>query len=234
MPKAIKKRVKKPAPAVSEKNLIDETKKFIEAKKRPLMVSAAAVVLALLVVTGYPMYKKSIENRAAGFEYEGYRYLNNLYIKGPLPEKERFEKAAEGFRKAYETKKTPYALLNMANSHYLAGNYEEAMKAIDELSLRFRKSRDIMPIALYKKAMIYASRGEAEEGLKTLDGLYKSDFDFFRDLALVESARMLEALGRAEEAKAKYEALLKEFPDSAFNEEAVSKTGGKEKPEEKG
>ncbi|MDP3259163.1 MAG: hypothetical protein Q8M34_01060, partial [Thermodesulfovibrionales bacterium] len=53
--------------------------------------------------------------------------------------------------------------------------------------------------------------------------LYNYKTGTYKDLSLIESGKILEAQGKAEEAKKKYEELVKDFPQSAFAEEAKAR-----------
>ena len=73
-----------------------------------------------------------------------------------------------------------------------------------------------------------------EEALKSLDRLYAQQSEFYKDTALVESARILESIGKDDEAMKKYETILKQFPESPFADEARLKTGTEEEEKETG
>jgi hypothetical protein len=70
-------------------------------------------------------------------------------------------------------------------------------------------------------------KGNKAEALKALDALYKSGGTIYKDLALVESARILENEGKKDEALAKYKELADKFKDSPFLAEAQAKIAEK-------
>jgi len=71
--------------------------------------------------------------------------------------------------------------------------------------------------------MIHLQKNDREGALKALDTLYRYRGASFRDLALIETARILEASGKKEEALKKYEELAKDYTWSPFLDEAQQK-----------
>ena len=53
--------------------------------------------------------------------------------------------------------------------------------------------------------------------------LYNYKTGAYKDLSLIESGKILETQGKAEEAKKKYEELIKDLPQSPFAEEAKAR-----------
>ena len=70
-------------------------------------------------------------------------------------------------------------------------------------------------------------KGDRDTALNLLDTIYHYKTGAFKDLALIESARILESMGKTAESEKKYEEITKNFPESPFLEEARAKLGGK-------
>ncbi|MCX5720037.1 MAG: tetratricopeptide repeat protein [Nitrospirae bacterium] len=76
-------------------------------------------------------------------------------------------------------------------------------------------------------AMVYLRKGNINEAINAIDSMYNLKSDIYKDLALIEYARLLEREGKTEEAKKKYKELTTQFPDSPFSDEAKIKLSGK-------
>ena len=228
MPKVIKKKTAKPTKTEEGvKNVLHDTKEFISEKQKILFPSVIAIVVIALTVTGFLIYRSNVRNQAAALEYEGYKIYYSLYQKQPFQKEERYQRALEKFRKAYEARKSPFSLFYIASCHYDLGKNDDALKTLKELNERFPDDERFVPLSYYKMAVITLRKGDREGALKLLDTLYNYRTGSFKDLALVESARILDALGKKEDAVKKYEELTKNFPESPFAEEAKAKLGGK-------
>jgi predicted negative regulator of RcsB-dependent stress response len=101
------------------------------------------------------------------------------------------------------------------------------MKSLNELIKDYPSDKDILPLAYQKMADIQLRKGDKDAALKSLNTLYMSGGNIYKDLALVESARILESQGKKDEALAKYKELAEKFKDSPYFAEAEGKIGEK-------
>jgi tetratricopeptide (TPR) repeat protein len=227
MPRPIKKKtVKTRTDAKGEaRDFFSDTMEFVELNMKRIVIAAGAVVLVMALAVGYYMYSGGVEKKAEGFLYEGYKYYHGLYDAESLVIIDRMNRALESFKKSLETMESPLALYYMAACYYQLGRYDEAMTALDDLRQKFADEEAIIPLALYKMAMINVQTGKSEEALRTFEELYSYNTKSYKDIALVESAIILEGLGREEEAAEKYRSIAENFPQSPFAGEARIKAG---------
>lgn len=141
----------------------------------------------------------------------------------PMKKEEQYQKALEKFRQAYETRKSAFTLFYIADAQYNLSKYDDALKTLKELNTEFPDDEKFVPLSYYKMAMIHLQKNDKEGALKVLDTLYQYRGASFRDLAAIETARILDASGRKEEAAKKYDELAKNYPESPFIEEARQK-----------
>lgn len=228
MPKVIKKRtLKKQKPEEEIKTIITSTKGLISKKQRFLLPVLAIISALILIIGGGFIYRASQIKKAHALEYDAYKTYYNLYQKQPIEQMVRYQQALDKFKKAYSVKKTPLSLFYIANCYYGLGRFDEAMKALKDLNERFPDDENFVPLSYYKMAMISLKKGDNEVVIKTLQTLYNYKTGSFKDLALIELARILEGMDRKDEALKKYEELTKNFPNSPFVDEAKAKLGNK-------
>ncbi|MEJ2325066.1 MAG: tetratricopeptide repeat protein [Nitrospirota bacterium] len=228
MPKPIKKRVSKQEVRAEDsvRSFLGRTVEFLEDKKKQVGIAALVVVVAVIAVAGFFLHQRSQEREAREAFYEGYKYYYALYDTKVLPRSDRMEKALENFRRSYDAKGSAEALMYVANSQSALGQDDESLASLEELLKTFPEDEIYVPLALYKASMIKLKQDKPDEALVYLDRLYSSKTDSYKDMALAEAGGILESLGREEEAKEKYRALLELYPDSPFADEARFKTGG--------
>jgi len=228
MPKVIKKRTaKKPKAEEEIKTIVESTKGLISKKQKVLLPVIATITAVILIAGGILIYRTSQAKKARDMEYEAYKTYYGLYQTGPVDRVVRYEQALEKFKKAYSFKKSPLPLLYIANCYYELGRYDEAMKALKELNERFPDDENFVPLSYYRMAMISLKKEDREAAIKALETLYNYKTGSFKDLALLESARILEAMDKKEESLKKYEELAKKFPNSPFVSEARAKIENK-------
>ncbi len=228
MPKAIKKKVTKPAKAEEGvKDALYSTKDYIKERQRIFLPVMIAVIVVAVAVAGLLIYRSHSARKAQELQYEGYKIFYGIYQKQPAQKGERYQKALEKFREAYDSRRSAYSLFYIASCLSGLEKYDEALKNLKELNERFPDDEGLVPLSYYKMAVINEKKGDKEAALKALDTLYQYKSSALRDLALVESARILESIGKTEEASKKYEEIIRNFPDSAFADEARSRIGVK-------
>lgn len=230
MPKAIKKKVKKKTVGTETevKDRLSEIKTTLLKKQKTVFMYSITAVTVALVIAATLFYQYTANVKSRQLEYEAYKIYYNEYPKKTLLKQEQFQQALDLFQEAYSKRKSPRLLLYIANSYYELDRYDDALTSLNEFIKKYAAEKDMLPLAYQKIAIIHLKKGNKDEALKTLDILYKSATNIYKDFALIESGRILEKNGKKEEAMAKYKELTEKFPESPFFEEAKAKLGEKE------
>lgn len=223
MPRPIKKRVVRAESAEeSFHNIIERFRGTADERKRQLLVGAVSIAAILLVALGTFYFKASSERKASALEYQGYRELNGLYVENPDPITIRAGRALGLFEQAYGIRQSAYSLYYIGICKYEMADYEGAVETFERFTGLYPDDARLLPPALYKLGMSHLRAGRPEQALEVLGRFRNVGIKALGDLALMESARILEGLGRSEEAKNMYETLEYEFPTSIFAAEARS------------
>jgi len=233
MPKQIKKRAHKKT-LDTETDVKDKLTTFVEdikERQKRLALYGVVVLVIIIGIVSFFIYSSNQQKTARQLEYDAYNIYYNEYQPSQITDQERYEQALDIFKKSYNTKKTPRALLYIASCYYELGKYDDALKTLKDFTERYADEHAMIPLAYIKIAQVYRKKGEPDEALKTLDAFSLFKSDLYKDYALMESGRILEKEGKLEEAKDKFNEITARFPDSPFFEEAKAK--GEEKEEEK-
>ncbi|MBI5100558.1 MAG: tetratricopeptide repeat protein [Nitrospirae bacterium] len=229
MPRAIKKKVKHKDVAVETEvqDRISDIKELMRRKQRAVVMYGSAAALGIALVSGGVFYKYASDDKARQIEYEAYKVYHNEFQKSPLSKQEQFKKAADLFNQAYSKSKSPRLLLYIAGSYAEVENYPEAIKTLELFIKDHSSEKNLLPLAYRQLASVRLRAGNRADALKAFDSLYALQGDMFKDLALMESARILEADGKKDEAAGKYKEITEKFKDSPFYNEAKSKVDEK-------
>jgi len=225
MPKAIKKRIpKKTADAETEvKERLSTLKDTLRERQKTAVKIGVGILVVIIAVAGFFIYSHNAGKKAQGYEYQAYKIFYSA-DRSPLTNKEeQYKKALEMFNKAYGTKKSPVSLFYIASCYYELGNYDDALKTLKEFTQNYSGEKRFLPLVYQKMATVYIKKGDMNGALKTLETLSSLPGDTFKDLALMESGKLLEKQGKPDEAKKKYEELTKKFPYSPYKDEAAAK-----------
>ncbi len=232
MPKPIKKRTHKKGIAEQEVlSFYQRFRDYYEGNRRFVHIVAGILILVLIAVSFSIYYNRRLNNEAATLEYEGYKLYQGLYTTKDVKEKERLNMAYEDFQAALKKKSSPVRLLYKSFTEYKLGKKDEALITLKKLVKKYSSDSEILPVAYYKIAMIELEKGDKEAALKTLDTLFNlKNSPFFKDVALFERGRILESLGRKDEALRAFKILVDSFPESPYYNTALARTKKDEGP----
>jgi len=225
MPKAIKKKIpKKTADAETEvKERISTLRDTLRERQKTAIKIGAGILVVIIAVAGFFIYSHNAGKKAQGYEYQAYKIFYSA-DRSPLADKEgQYKKALEMFNNAHEIRKSPVSLFYIAACYYELGKYDDALKTLKDFTQKYSGEKRFIPLAYQKMASVYIRKGDMNEALKTLDTLYALPGDTLKDLALLESGKLLEKQGKPDEAKKKYDELTKKFPSSPYKDEAAAK-----------
>lgn len=224
MPKPIKKRIQK---AEIQQEDIQETLSRLAQSARErqthIIIGAVALLAVILLAVGVRFYNKNATEKAAIVEAEAFMLLSGTNTPPGLTEKDRLEQALVKFREADSIRPTAFRQYHVATTLYDLQRYDETLETLEKVSNEHSSNLRFIPIVKLKKAQTYKRMGKLEEALETLN-----DFNFLagntlKDVAMMETAGILEMLGRDEEAQGYYNLLLKDHPNSQFAPVANSK-----------
>lgn len=231
MPRAIKKKGRKKTAGVGAEtevaDRIADIRDQLREKQKMVVTYGLAALVVIVAVAGILLYRQNKAETSRQLEYEAYKIYYGEYQKQPAAGPERFQKALDLFQQAYQKRQSARLLFYIASSNAELGKYDEALKSLGELIKAHPSDKDLLPLAFQKMADIQLRKGNKDEALKTLNTLYMSAGSIYKDLALIESARILESQGKKDEALAKYKELAEKFKDSPYRAEAEAKIGEK-------
>jgi predicted negative regulator of RcsB-dependent stress response len=229
MPRVIKKKNRKKAAGAETEVVgkLSDIRDQLRTKQRTVLTYGIIAIVIVAAAAGILFYRYSEGRQARQLAYEAYKAYYNEYQKQPGAGQEHFQKALDLFKQAFQKRKSATVLFYIASSYSELGKYDDALKTLNELIRDYPSDKDVLPLAYQKIADIQIKKGDKDAALKTLNTLYISAGSIYKDLALVESARILESEGKKEEALAKYRELVEKFKDSPYLTEAEAKIGEK-------
>jgi|WetSurMetagenome_2_1015567.scaffolds.fasta_scaffold00104_15 predicted negative regulator of RcsB-dependent stress response len=225
MPKVIKKRDSKSGQ--SDENLmdtVDDIKSRLKSQQRTLALVFIVVIVVVVAAGGIYMYTRSQAQKADSFKSEAYQALNAAAFQ-PASAGDNFKKALGLFKQSYEIKERADVLLFISYCQYGLGNYDETINTLKQLTSKYRDPA-VTPLAYYKLSDAYLKKGDQTNALAALNSIEGLNAGY-KDMAVMQIARIYELQGKAEEAKAKYAELIEKYPNSELVREAKLKTGQK-------
>jgi predicted negative regulator of RcsB-dependent stress response len=228
MPKAIKKRISKKTgdTEVEVQERLSSLKDTLRERQRTAVKIGAGILIVIIAVVGFFVYSSTSQKKAKMLEFEGSKLYYGQQAQ-PLNNEEKYVKALERFRKAYDTKSSPFSLFYIAACYYELGKYDDSMKTLNDFTRKYPNNAEFIPLVYQKMALTYIKKDDLSGAKQALESLHNLKGDIYKDFALMEYGKILEKEGKAEEARKKYEELAKKFPDSPFIEEVKAKLAEK-------
>jgi len=224
MPKPIKKRPEKQD--MQKENVQDVLSRLAaqaSERRRQLTIAGIAVLISLIIAGGAYLFNKDTAERAAHLEGEGYKFFTGQYEAAGMQDTERLEKALASFRDANDTRSTAFRQYYIAATLYEMGRYEECLAALDDFASKYSSNMRFTALAKLKRAMTYRKMGDSEQALSTLMEFNFISANTLKDVAIMETAELLETMGREDEAQQYYTLLLRDHQNSRFASIAQSR-----------
>ena len=225
MPKPIKKKAPKKKKASDDdvKEKLTDLRDTLQQRQKDFIKYIVAALTIIVIIGGYMIYSKQAASKADQLRQEAYTVYHGPDRTGQAATGEKYQRALELFQKSYDTRKSPVTLLYIAASYEQMGKDNEALETLKKFVKKYSQEETLLPLAYQKMASVYKKQGKLNEALETFNTLSSHKGDIYKDLALVESGKILEQMGRPDEAQKKYQELSTKYPNSPFIEEARSK-----------
>ncbi|MBF0608553.1 MAG: tetratricopeptide repeat protein [Candidatus Magnetobacterium sp. LHC-1] len=221
MPKQIKKKVvKKVDPQNELAGVVEKFRGFYDTHRKEMLIAEVvlvSIVILSITVWGYVTFSKKA---ALSQQLIAYTTYHNMYQKSDPknepPKEQRYQKALEEFKKAYEKSKSPVSLFYIASAYYEMGKMDEAEKTLIELNKQYAGNEDILPLSLYKLFELYKGAGKLEKATETLQQMERLRTPVYKDIVLYQMAEILKKQGKDDESKKKMQELEKNYPNSPY------------------
>jgi tetratricopeptide (TPR) repeat protein len=136
--------------------------------------------------------------------------------------KEALERAAGAFQKVFDehprTRHAALALFHQANAYAALERFDDAIGGYERW-LSVYKGHELASLVTQRLAYALWAQGKPEEALVRFDEVANTPDALNRDLAYFEKGRVLEALGKKDQAIEAYTVLAKEFGSSPWTSE---------------
>lgn len=216
-----KRQLKEPDEFVS---IMERVFSFGKENLRYLVITLA-VLLAIAIAYAAFIIKARIDDDKAGrLEYDASRYY---FGSGREKTGQDLKKAVDIYQKIVtDYKKSssgPIAYYYLGNVHIELKEYDAAIRAYKGFIERYPNRRDLIPLVYQRLGYAYLAKGDNQNALDSFNRAAGLEYAKNRDQSLFESGRILEMMGKKDEAIKKYEEIVKNFPSSIYTAEAQVK-----------
>ena len=207
---------------------LDHTLHRLQDYRRPLLVGLGVLVLAAAVVGGVFYVDRQAAQHAQDLEREAMRFLTAPSANDPQKADHALKEAIARYRQIVDqyprTSTAPLALYHLGNTLVQANDLSAAIEAYQRFLMLYSSNPSMAGLVQQRLAYVYLHKGDRDQAVKALTGILETPGTLNRDQALFELARLEESLSRPDGASARYQELIKTYPNSPFTSEATIRT----------
>ena len=200
----------------------------LQGYRRPLLVGLGVLVLAAAVVGGVFYVDRQAAQKAQDLEREAMRFLTSPADNDPQKADHAMKEAIARYRQVVDqyprTPTAPVALYHLGNTLVQANDLNAAIEAYQRFLALYSSNPSMAGLVQQRLAYVYLHKGDRDQAVKALTGILETPGTLNRDQALFELARLEESQSRPEGALARYQELIKTYPNSPFTSEATIRT----------
>jgi tetratricopeptide (TPR) repeat protein len=195
---------------------------------RPLLVGLGVVLLAAAVVGGVFYVDRQTTQKAQDLEQEATRFLTAPSANDPQKADHARKEAITRYRQIVDqyprTASAPLALYHLGNTLVQANELGPAIEAYQRFLSLYGSNPAMAGLVQQRLAYVYLHKGDRDQAVKALTGILETPGTLNRDQALFELARLEESQSRPDAALARYQELIKAYPNSPFISETTIRT----------
>jgi TolA-binding protein len=196
--------------------------------RRPLLVGLGVLVLAAAVVGGVFYVDRQAAQKAQDLEQEAMRFLTAPSASDPQKADHAYKEAIARYRQIVDqyprTSNAPLALYHLGNTLVQTNELGGAIEAYQRFLTLYGSSSAMAGLVQQRLAYVYLHKGDRNQAVKAFTGILETPGTLNRDQALFELARLEESQSRPDAALARYQELIKSYPNSPFTSEATIRT----------
>ncbi len=196
--------------------------------RRSLLAGVVVVVLAAAVVGGVYYVDRQAAQKAQDLEQEAMRFLTSPAANDPQKAEHALKEAIAKYRQIVDqyprTSTAPLALYHLGNTLVQANDMGAAIEAYQQFLTLYSSNPSMVGLVQQRLAYVYLHKGDRDQAVKAFTRILETPGTLNRDQALFELARLEESQSRPEGALARYQELIKTYPNSPFTSEATIRT----------
>ena len=207
---------------------LDQTMHSSRGYLRPLLVGLGVVILAAAVVGGVFYVDYQAAQKAEELEREAMRFLTGPSASDPQKSDQALKEAISRYRQIVDqyprTSTAPLALYHLGNTLVQANDHSGAIEAYQRFLASYSSNPSMTGLVQQRLAYLYLLKGDRDQAVKAFTDILGTPGTLNRDQALFELARLEEEQSRPDAALARYQELIKTYPNSPFTSEATIRT----------
>ncbi|WP_447974353.1 tetratricopeptide repeat protein [Nitrospira sp. Kam-Ns4a] len=212
---------------VDEADLLSGAERFlfwVEQNRKAVLVGLAVFLLVVAGIAGVIWYDLRNAERAAELSAQATRLYLDRPLDQPAKASDNLKQAIALYRQIVEqfprSPSAPIALFELGNALMQANDVTGALEAYRKFIAAYGANKTLLGLVYQRMGYAHLVNGDREQALKAFTAVLEVPGAVNKDQALFELGKLEEAMDRPEGALARYQDLMKSYPNSPFAGEA--------------
>ncbi|WP_447979506.1 tetratricopeptide repeat protein [Candidatus Nitrospira bockiana] len=198
---------------------------WLQEHRAPVVIAVAVVVIAGLIIGGIVWFDQRNRERARDLEREATALYLDRPIEKPEQAEQNLKEAIARYRQVLEqyprTSSAPLALFHLGNALMDAKDLTGAIDAYQKFLAAYPDNKPLLGLVLQRLAYAQLLKGDVNSAVKSFTLALETPGTLNKDQVLYELGKIEESQSRPEGALARYQELMKSYPNSPFSAEAA-------------
>ena len=197
----------------------------MQEQRRAILIGVVLLAILVAVLIGLGWYDRRQAQQALELE----RHATKLFLSRPADQPEKsdaqLKKAIELYRQVVadypRAPVAPVALFRLGNALAQANDAGGGIEAYSRYVRNYGTNKPLLGLVYQRLGYVYLVQGDREQAVKAFSTVLDVPDALNKDQVLFELGKLEETLSRPEGALARYQELMKAYPNSPFASEAA-------------
>jgi tetratricopeptide (TPR) repeat protein len=226
MPYRIKIASKDQAPDEAQlRNGMERLLDVLQERRRAIVTAVGLLFVVVAALIGVGWYDHRQAQQAVELERQATKLYLTRSVDQPAKSEEQLKKAIELYRQVVadypRAPVTPVALFRLGNALAQAHDVGGAIEAYTRYTRNYGVNQRLLGLVYQRLGYAYLVQGDRDQAVKAFTAVLEVPDTLNKDQVLFELGKLEETLSRPEGALARYQDLMKAYPNSPFASEAA-------------
>jgi outer membrane protein assembly factor BamD (BamD/ComL family) len=197
----------------------------LQEYRRAIGMALAVLIIAVALLLAVGWYEHRQGQQALELERQATKFYRDRPPNQPERAGTNLKQAIELYRRIVNdyarAPVTGVALYQLGNALAQANDTAGAIEAYKRYSMNYGNNKTLLGLVYQRLAYTYLVQGDREQAVKAFSAVLEVPGALNKDQVLFELGKLEETLSRPEGALARYQELMKAYPNSPFASEAA-------------
>lgn len=204
---------------------LERATRVLQRYRLAVFVGLLLLLLSVAIVVAVVWTDRRYAEAAAQLDLRATRLYLDRPVDQPAKADENLKQAITLYRQLIDqyprSPSAPLALYHLGNALFQANDLSGAIDAYKKFVLTYGSNKTLVGLVYQRLGYAYLVKGDTDQAIKAFEAALQVPGGLNKDQVLFELGKLEEAQSRPEGALARYQDLMKGYPNSPFSGEAA-------------